>query len=113
MPRVISLGTSFLRDAFKTDWQESFIVNLYMGKKDALNRGYYRYLELIQQVMKVLERVVEGGIRQGVEIDEMRCGFSLLLKGLIFNILVSGRGTSDATSEALRLTSRSIRPSST
>ena len=43
-----------------TDWQESFIVNLYKGKVDALNRGNYRGLKLIEQVMKVLERVVEG-----------------------------------------------------
>ena len=58
-----------------TDWQESFIVNLNKGKGDALNRGNYRGLKLIEQVMKVLERVVEGLIRQRVEIDEMQCGF--------------------------------------
>ena len=67
-----------------TDWQESFIVNLYKGKGDALNRGNYRGLKLIEQVVKVLERVVEGLIRQRVEIDEMQCGF------------MSGRGTTDA-----------------
>ena len=67
-----------------TDWQESFIVNLYKGKGDALNRGNYRGLKLIEQVMKVLERVVEGLIRQRAEIDEMQCGF------------MSGRGTTDA-----------------
>ena len=67
-----------------TDWQESFIVNLYKGKRDALNRGNYRGLKLIEQVMKVLERVVEGLIRQRVEIDEMQCGF------------MSGHGTTDA-----------------
>ena len=70
---------------FLTDWQESFTVNLYEGKGDALNRGNYRGLKLIQQVMKVLECVVEGLIRQRVEIDEMQCGF------------MSGRGTTDAT----------------
>ena len=67
-----------------TDWQESYIVNLYKGKGDALNRGNYRSLKLIDQVMKVLERVVESLIRQRVEIDEMQCGF------------MSGRGTTDA-----------------
>ena len=54
-----------------TDWRESFIVNLYKGKRNALNRGNYRGLKLIEQVMKVLECVVEGLIRQRVEIDEM------------------------------------------
>ena len=67
-----------------TDWQESFIVNLYKGKGDALNRGNYRGLKLIEQVMKVLECVVEGLIRQRVEIDEMQCGF------------MSDSGTTDA-----------------
>ena len=61
-----------------TDWQESFIVNLYKGKGDALNRGNYRGLKLIEQVM------VEGLVRQRVEIDEMQCGF------------MYGRGTTDA-----------------
>ena len=67
-----------------TDWQESFIGSLYKGKGDALNRGNYRGLKLIEQVMKVLERVVEGLVRQRFEIDEMQCGF------------MSGRGTTDA-----------------
>ena len=67
-----------------TDWQESFIVNLCKGKGDALNKDNYRGLKLIEQVMKVLERVVEGLIRQIFEIDEMQCGF------------ISGRGTTDA-----------------
>ena len=54
------------------------------GKGDALNRGNYRCLKLIEQVMRVLERVVKGLIRQRVEIDEMQFGF------------MSGRGTTDA-----------------
>ena len=37
-----------------------------------MNRGNYRGLKLIEQVMKVLECGVEGLIRQRVEIDEMR-----------------------------------------
>ena len=71
-----------------TDWQESFIVNLYKGKGDALNRGNYRGLKLIEQVMKVLEHVVEGLVRQRVEIDEMQCGFmsavALLMQFLLY-----------------------------
>ena len=77
-----------------TDWQKSYIANLYKGKGDALNRGNYYIanlykgnymgLKLIEQVMKVLECVVESLISQRVEIDEMQCGF------------MSGRGTTDA-----------------
>ena len=61
-----------------TDWQESFIVNLYKGKGDALNRGNYRGLKLIEQVMKVLERVVEGQ-RSDKELRLMRCSVALCL----------------------------------
>ena len=47
---------------------------MYKIKGSDLNRGNYRGLKLIEQVMKVLERLVEGLSRQRVEIDEMRCG---------------------------------------
>ena len=66
------------------DWEESYIVSLYKGKGDALVRGNYRGLKLIDQVMKVLERVVEQFIREKILIDEMQFGF------------MPGRGTTDA-----------------
>ena len=66
-----------------TPWSEIRRPNL-CATIYVLNRGNYRGLKLIEQVMKVLERVVEGLIRQRVEIDEMQCGF------------MSGRGTTDA-----------------
>ena len=53
-------------------------------KGDALNRSNYRGLKLINQVIKVFERVVEGFIRQRVVINDMQCGF------------MQGRGTTDA-----------------
>ena len=54
------------------------------GKGDALNRSNHRGLKLIDQVMKLLERVVEGFIRQKVVNNDMQCGF------------MQGRGTTDA-----------------
>ena len=65
-----SSGASMIRDLIEdiifenrisSEWQESHIVSVYKGKGAALN---YRGLKLIDQVMKVLERVVEGFIRQ-------------------------------------------------
>ena len=58
--------------------------SVYKGKRDVLNRSNYKGLKLIDQVMKVLERVVEGFIRQRVVINDMQCGF------------MQGRGTTDA-----------------
>ena len=66
------------------DWEMSFILNLYKGKGDALNRGNYRGLKLTEHVMKVMERIVDGMIREMIAIDEMQFAF------------VPGRGTTDA-----------------
>ena len=86
-------GASMIRDLIEdiifenrkpSEWQESHIVSVYKGKGDALNRSNYRGLKLIDQVMKVLERVVDGFIRQRVVINDMQCGF------------MQGRETTDA-----------------
>ena len=50
---VFSIGV------ISTDWQESFILNLYKGKGDALERRNYRGLKLTDQVMKLVEHVLE------------------------------------------------------
>ena len=67
-----------------TDWEESFIISLYKGKGEALERGNYRGLKLLDQCLKVVERIVEGFIRERVAIDDMQFGF------------MPGRGTTDA-----------------
>ena len=87
------MGTSMIRDLaaaiicdgkVPSDWEQSFIVCLYKGKGDALERANYCGLKLTEQVMKVLERIVDGLIRQVVSIDDSHFGF------------VTGRGTTDA-----------------
>ena len=54
------------------DWEESFIINLYKGKGEALDRGNYRGLKLTDQAMKLTERVMDTLIRQMVDIDAMQ-----------------------------------------
>ena len=65
----------FCNGVIPTDWQESFILNLYKGKGDALERGNYRDLKLTDQVMKLLEHVLDSFIRAMVDIDPMQFGF--------------------------------------
>ena len=86
------MGTSMIRDLaaaiirdgkVPSDWEQSFIVCIYKGKGDALERGNYRGLKLTEQVMKVLEKIVDGLIRHVVSIDDSQFGF------------VPGRGTTD------------------
>ena len=82
---IRDLATAIIRDGkVPTDWEESFIVCLYKGKGDAMDRGNYRGLKLTEQAMKILERIVDGLIRQVVSIDDSQFGF------------VPGRGTTDA-----------------
>ena len=66
------------------DWNDSYIVSLFKGKGDALERGNYRGLKLTEQVLKVVERIIEKLLREIVDVDEMQFGF------------VPGRGTTDA-----------------
>ena len=60
------MGTSMIRDPaaaiirdgkVPSDWEQSFIVCLYKGKGDALERGNYCNLKLTEQVMKILVRI--------------------------------------------------------
>ena len=50
----------FCNGVIPRDWQESFILNLYKGKDDALERKNYQGLKLMDQVMKLLERQTWG-----------------------------------------------------
>ena len=82
---IRDLAAAIIRDGkVPSDWEQSFIVCLYTGKGDALERGNYRGLKLTEQVMKVLERIVDGLIRQVVSTDDSQFG------------IVPGRGTTDA-----------------
>ena len=82
---IRDLATAIIRDGkVPTDWEQIFIVCLYKGKGGALDRGNYLGLKLTEQAMKILERIVDGLIRQVVSIDDSQFGF------------VPGRGTTNA-----------------
>ena len=81
---IRDLATVIIHDAkVPYDWEQSFIVCLYKGKGDALNRGISRGIKQNKQAMKILGRIVDGLIRQVVCIDDSQFGF------------VPGRGTTD------------------
>src|SRR5580692_7598626 len=60
------------------------MVCVYKGKGDALNCGFYRGIKLLDQVMKVFERILETRLRSKVKLDDMQFGFR------------PGKGTTDA-----------------
>ena len=78
------MGAFMIRDLaaaiVPSDWEQSFIVCLYKRKGDTLERGNYCGLKVI----KILERIVDGLIRQLVSIYNSQFGF------------VPGRGTTDS-----------------
>ena len=55
-----------------SDWEGSFILNLYKGKGEDPGRGNYRDLKLTDQVIK---QVLDSYIREMVNINEMQLGF--------------------------------------
>ena len=57
---------------------------VYKEKGDPLVCGSYRAIKLLEQPMKVLERVLKNKIRCQVSIDNMQFGF------------MSGKGSTDA-----------------
>ena len=57
------------------DWEESFILNLYKDRGEALDRGNYRVLKLTDQVMKLLEWMLDSSICQMVNIDVCLCAW--------------------------------------
>ena len=81
---VTDLANDMVRNGvIPSDWEDSFI-NIYKGKGDALERGNYRGLKLLDHVMKGMERVIEKIIRERISIDDMQFGF------------MPGCGTTDA-----------------
>ena len=82
---VTDLCNAIMKDGkVPNDWRKSWMVTVYKGKGDALECGSYRGIKLLDQVMKVFERVLEVRLRKRVKIDEMQFGFS------------PGKGTTDA-----------------
>ena len=67
---------SFRENTILSDWEESYIINLFKGQGDAPARGNYRGLKLLDQVMKVLKRILEVFIREKVNINDMQFGFT-------------------------------------
>ena len=82
---VADLANDMVRNGvIPSDWEDSFIINIYKGKGDALERGNYRGLKLLDHVMKGMEKVIEKITRERISIDDMQFGF------------MPGRGTTDA-----------------
>ena len=49
---------------------KTWMVNVYMDIEDAIECSSHRGMKLLEHVVEVLERVIEGKVRNEVKIDE-------------------------------------------
>ena len=66
------------------EWKTSVVVPIFKGKGDVMSRGAYRGVKLLEQAMKIAERVLEKRIRCSVNTNKIQFSF------------MPGRGTIDA-----------------
>ena len=59
------------------------VLPIYKGKGDPMECGSYRGIKLLEDAMKVVERILKHRIRQQMVIDDMQFGF------------MKGKGTTD------------------
>ena len=57
------------------EWALSVVVPIFKGNGDAMNRGAYRKVNLLEHAMKIAEKVLEKRMRRMVKVDEMQFGF--------------------------------------
>ena len=82
---IADLTNSIVReDAMPCEWDDSFILSVFKGKGEAIDRGNYGSLKLTEHVLNVVERIIEVITRDVVNADGMQFGFT------------PGRGTIDA-----------------
>ena len=58
-----------------TDWKLSTLVLIYNGKDNPLNCGSNHAIKLLEQGVKILERVIECRLGEIVNIDVIQFGF--------------------------------------
>ena len=72
----------------------SSLVPIFKGKGDPLNPNSYRGIKLLEHAFNLYEKILDGRLREVVDIDKMQYGFML------------GRGTVDAVFVLRRLTEK-------
>ena len=64
-----------VEEVIPAECELSIVVNCYKGKVDSLERGNYRLLKLIDQILKIADRIIETLKGQLVGTDEMQFCF--------------------------------------
>jgi len=83
---ILDLCNGIVKEGFiPEDCKSSMVLPIYKGKDDPVECGCesYRGINLLEHVMKVMERIFEHRIWQHIDIDDMQFGF------------MKGKGTTD------------------
>ena len=82
---VVDLLNEIMKEeSIPEEWTKSRIMPIYKQKGDPMECGNYRGIKLLEHILKLYERIIDGRLREIVDINSMQCGF------------VKGRGTTDA-----------------
>ena len=85
MERITSLFNCILKEKrTPSELGTRVMINCFKQKGEAIERGYYRDLKLLEYTIKIFERIIEKETRKLIDISEMQFG------------LMSGRGNIDA-----------------
>ena len=57
------------------EWRESILIPIFKGKGDVQNCGNYRGIKLMSHTLKILERMIDGRLRDEVVIGKEQLGF--------------------------------------
>ena len=82
---ITNLANRIIKEGrIPSNWNLLYIIISYKGNGDTLSRDNYRGLKMLDQVMKIIKRVLDSVIRPQVDINSMQFGF------------MPGEGTTDA-----------------
>ena len=82
------------KDKLPEEWMLSSLIPIFKGKGDPLNPNSYRGIKLLQHAFKLYEKVLDGRLREVVDIDKMQYEF------------MPGRATVDAVFVLRRLSEK-------
>src|SRR5918995_5436827 len=72
---MVDLFNQIILEKIPDDWKKSWMVTVFKGKGDAMDCGSYRGIKLLDNAIKVFQRVIEKRVRRKVNLDEMQFGF--------------------------------------
>ena len=56
-------------------WALSVVTPIFKGKGNAMSCGAYRGVKLLEDAMKIVEKMLQRRLRRMVKVDEMLFGF--------------------------------------